>query len=70
MDENVKFRFENKEKKEGAQQILSDIKPGKTGKRIFTPESTTDRNLTISVTRKRCDTVANELYLRIRQKRS
>lgn len=70
MDEDVKFRFEKKEKKEGAQQILSDIKPGKTSKRIFTLDSSADRNLTFTIVRKKCDTVANELYLRIRQKRS
>ena len=70
MDYNVKFRFKKKEKKEGAQQILSDIKPGKTSKRIFTLDSNADRNITITIIRKECDTVANELYLRIRQKRS
>ena len=70
MDENIRFGFKNKEKKEGSQQILSDIKPGKTSKRILTLDSATDRNLTITIVRKRCDTVANELCLRIRQKRS
>ncbi|MEM7790706.1 MAG: hypothetical protein AAF546_04825 [Verrucomicrobiota bacterium] len=67
--ERVRVKFANKEKKEGAQQVLSDIAPGKTSKRVMHLDSMVDRNLTITVDRKDCDTVANELYLRIRKKR-
>jgi hypothetical protein len=70
MDENIRFKFKKKEKKEGVEQIISDLKPGKTSRRILTLDSTTDRNLTVTIVRKGCDTVANELYLRIRKKRS
>ena len=69
LSKNVRFKFSNKEKKEGSKQLMSDLLPGKTIQRVVSLDSSIDRNLTLTIIRKECDTVANELFLKIRKKR-
>lgn len=69
-DETVRIGFTQKEKKEGLNQILADLFPGKTSKKVMDLESLTDdTQLTVEFKRLDGDTVANELFLTIRAQR-
>lgn len=69
-DDTVRIGFTRKEKKEGLNQIIADFFPGKTSKKVTDLASlTNDAVLTIEFKRLDGDTVANELFLTVREKR-
>ena len=69
-DDTVKIGFTKKKKKEGLNQIIADLFPSKTSKKVTDLASlTNDEILSIEFKRLDGDTVANELFLTIREKR-
>lgn len=69
-DDTVRVGFKKKDKKEGLDQIIADFFPGKTSKKVTDIEGLAkDSVLMVEFKRLDGDTVANELFLTIREKR-
>jgi len=69
-DDNVRILFKRKDQKEGLNRLIADFFPGTTSKKVTDlSDLTSETDLTIHFSRIGGDTVANELYLTIREKR-
>ncbi|NBB80236.1 MAG: hypothetical protein GVY36_12475 [Verrucomicrobia bacterium] len=69
-DDTVRIGFKRREKKEGLSQIIADFFPGKTSSKVTDLMNlTSDTVLRIEFSRLDGDTVANELFLTVREKR-
>jgi len=66
--EEVSIRFKRK-KEEGAQQLIGYPKPGLTKKKVATIELLEATTFEVTLNRGKCDTTANQLYLRVRKNR-
>lgn len=52
-----------------SQKLISDLKPGLTKKKVDTIELEAPTTFDVTITRSQCDTIAKQLYLRVRKNR-